>query len=90
MKLDWKNIDWGALRASKVSMGSAVGILASIAALAGFTISGADQATIINDGMAVSSGVAAIGSLYSLWHRITAQPEGQTVIVPQKVQPPTT
>jgi hypothetical protein len=80
-KLDWKNIDFGNLAKSQVAIGSAVAILASLAAIAGFTLSPDDQSQLSN---IITSGLTLAGAVYALWHRVVAQPEHQTVIVPTK------
>jgi hypothetical protein len=81
MSLDWKNIDWGNLAKSQVAIGSAVAVLASLAAIAGHTLSPDDQSQLAN---VITSGLTLAGAVYALWHRLTAQSEHQTVIVPKK------
>lgn len=94
MKLDWKNIDWSALLHSQVAVGSIVAVISGAVAITGHVLP-PDQQTVITHGVTeVFQGLGEIATLYTLYHRVAAQPEGQTVIVPTKdttpIPPPTT
>jgi hypothetical protein len=97
-KLDWANINWSALAKSQVLIGHAVTLIAGTAAVAGFTLSPDVQSDLTNWLSIAAAFIAATGTLYSSFHRITAQPAQATVIVPAKVSasiaatpsPPTT
>lgn len=82
--LNWKNIDWDALRHSQVIIGSGVGILCSALALTGHVVDSGTQQQIVSAISDVAIGLAGLGSLVSFWKRLVAQPEHQTVIVPKK------
>ena len=90
MSLDWGNINWAALGASKVLIGNAVSIISLAAAITGHALPDSMQSQLtdlLTQGLAF---IAACGMLYSSWHRLVAQPENATVIIPKKPdQPPT-
>jgi hypothetical protein len=93
MKMDWRKIDWEALAKSQVMICHAVTLLAGAASVAGFTLSPDQQSTLTNWLSIVAALIAATGTLYSSFHRITAQPDGATIIVPAKApsqNPPST
>lgn len=86
-KLDWGNIDWSALLKSQVARGAFIAILTSALSLAGHTIPAGDQQTLVDNVTKICDGLAFFASLYTMHARVTAQPEGQSVIVPKKDQP---
>ena len=89
MALDWTKIDWSALIASKVVVGSAVTIIMGVAAVSGHAIPD-DQQSQLTDGLSqIAGGLSTLAGFWTLFHRVTAQPEGQTIIVPKK-NPPST
>lgn len=88
MKLDWKNTDWAALLRSQVAIGAFITIFTSGLALAGHTIPAEGQQTLVDNVTKICDGLAFFAGLYTMHARVTAQPEGQTVIVPKK-DPPT-
>lgn len=82
--LDWKNVDWTALLKSQVVLGSAVTIITGLMALGGHSIP-ADQQTELTQTLSkVLDGLSALAGVWTMFHRVTAQPEGQTTIVPKK------
>ena len=89
MKLDWKNIDWAALAGSKVIIGNIVTIISTIVAVTGHSLPDNMQSQLtdlITQGFTL---LATFSALYSTYHRVTAQPENATIIVPTKnPQPP--
>lgn len=93
MKLDWSNVDWSALLKSQVVVGSFVTIITGVASVAGHALP-IDQQTQLTEGITqIAGGLSVLAGLYTMFHRVTAQPEGQTVIVPKKdplVLPPQT
>jgi hypothetical protein len=91
-KLDWSNINWSALAKSQVLIGHAVTLIAGAGAVAGFTLSPDVQSDLTNWLSIAAALIAATGTLYSSFHRITAQPANATIIVPAKTSPtpPTT
>lgn len=88
MKLDWKNIDWSALLHSQVAIGAIVAVISGAVAITGHNLPDDMQSTITNGVTQVFQGLGEIATLYALYHRVSAQPEGQTVIVPKKDPPP--
>jgi hypothetical protein len=89
MKHDWGNINWAALGASKVLIGNIVSFISIAAAFSGHALPESMQSQLtdlITQGFAL---VAGAGLLYSSYHRLTAQAESATTIVPQK-NPPST
>jgi pyridoxine/pyridoxamine 5'-phosphate oxidase len=89
MKLDWRNIDWSALAKSQVLIGHGVTLVAGAAAVAGFTLSPDRQSNLTNWLSMAAAFVAATGTLYSSFHRITAQAADATIIIPKKPTTPT-
>ena len=89
-KMDWKNIDWSALFKSQVAIGAFVTIITSALSLAGHTISAGDQQVLVDNVTKICDGLAFFAGLYTMHARVTAQPEGQTVIVPKKDSQPQT
>lgn len=86
-KLDWRNIDFSALLKSQVVIGSAVTIISGLAAISGHAIP-SDQQSQLTDGISqLGAGLATLAGMYTLFHRVVAQPEGQTTIVPKKPPP---
>lgn len=88
MKLDWKNIDYSALLKSQVVIGSVVTIITGIAAVGGQVLPPAMQSQLTDGITQIASGLSVLSGIYTMWHRVSAQPEGQTVIIPKKDQPP--
>lgn len=84
MALDFKNIDFSALAKSQVVIGSSVVVLSSVAAIVGYTLTPADQGQLTT---LITALLTLIGGAYAFWKRVSAQPEHQTVIIPQKDQP---
>lgn len=87
-KLDWKNIDWAALLKSQVVLGSFVTIITGAMALGGHSIPTDQQTELTQTISKILDAVSALAGMYTMFHRVTAQPEGQTTIVPKK-DPPT-
>lgn len=87
MPLDWKNIDWSAFLRSHVVWGSLVTIIASIAAIAGHSIDPGTQQVLIDNLTKAADALAIVAGAWTLKSRVTAQPEGQTVIIPKKEEP---
>lgn len=84
MNIDWKNTDWGALLHSQVAMGSIVAIISGAIAITGHALP-ADQQTAITNGVTqIFQGLGELATVYALFHRVTAQPENASVIVPKK------
>lgn len=86
-KLDWKNIDWSALLKSQVVLGSTVTIITAAMALGGHSIPAAEQTALTQSVSDILNGISALAGIWTLFHRVTAQPDGQTVIVPKKDPP---
>lgn len=89
MSYDWKNVDWSALLKSQVVVGSLVTILTSLAAIAGHDLPASMQSQLTDSLTQLFQALSVLAGLYTAFHRVTAQPEGQTVILPKKDQPPT-
>jgi hypothetical protein len=84
MSLDWKNIDFSALLKSQVVLGSAVTIITGLMAVGGHSIPD-DQKSQLTEGLSqILNGISALAGIYTLFHRVVAQPDGQTTIVPKK------
>jgi hypothetical protein len=89
MKHDWTQINWAALGASKVLIGNIVSFISIAAAFSGHALPDSMQSQLtdlITQGFALVAGVAL---LYSSYHRLTAQAECATTIVPTKTSPST-
>jgi hypothetical protein len=86
VKLDWKNIDWGALAGSKVLIGNAVTLIAGIAAITGHALPNSMQSQLTDLLTQAATLVATAGAFYSAYHRTVAQAEDATTIVPRKDQ----
>lgn len=84
MSLDWKNIDWSALLKSQVVVGSSVTIITGVLAIAGHDMPDAAKTQLTETLSQVLEALSALAGLYTMYHRVSAQPEGQTVIVPKK------
>lgn len=83
-KLDWSNIDWSALLKSQVVLGSAITIITGLMAFGGHSLPD-DQKTQLTEGLSqILNGISALAGVYTMFHRVTAQPEAQTVIIPKK------
>lgn len=89
MALDWKNMDWSALLHSQVVIGSVVTVITSICAIVGHALPPEMQTNLVNGLTQLFSALATLSGLYTAYHRVAAQPDGQTVIVPKKDQPQT-
>jgi hypothetical protein len=84
MKLDWKNIDWGALISSKIALGAIVTIITGAAAIAGRAIP-YEQQSQLSDGLSqIAGGISTIAGIWTLYHRSVAQPETTATIIPKK------
>ncbi len=83
-QLDWKNINWSALLESQVFIGSTVTIITSVAAITGHALPVEMQTNLTNGLTQLASSLSVLAGLYTAYHRVTAQPEGQTVIIPKK------
>jgi len=89
MQHDWGNINWAALGASKVLIGNAVTFVSLAAAITGHALPESMQSQLtdlLTQGVTV---IAAAGVLYSSFHRMTAQAEDATTILPKKSTPST-
>lgn len=82
--LDWKNIDWGALLKSQVVLGTFVTIVTGLMGLGGHSLAPEQQTALTQNTAKILEAVSALAGFYTMFHRVTAQPEGQTVIVPKK------
>ena len=84
MKLDWKEINWSALFASQVVRGNIITIICTTAAVTGHALPDSMQSQLTDLVTQIFTLGATISAVYSTYHRVAAQPEGQTVIVPKK------
>jgi hypothetical protein len=89
-KLDWKNTDFSALLGSKVVIGNIVTIIATIAAVTGHELPAPMQSQLMDLITQLFTLLATVSAVYSTYHRVVAQPDSATTIVPKKPdQPPT-
>jgi fumarate reductase subunit D len=83
-KLDWTNVNWSALLGSKVVVGNIVTIIATTAAITGHNLPESMQSQLMDLITQLFTMMATLSAVYSTFHRISAQPEDATVIVPKK------
>lgn len=104
MPLDWKNLNWSQLAKSNVIRGNAVAIISGavlfVSVIGGKHVDPNSQQAItdgvnqVADGVVlIVNGVSALcvvaGAVWSTVHRMIAQPENVSTIVPKKpLSPP--
>lgn len=90
VKLDWKNVDWSALAGSKVAVGAIVAVITGAVSIGGHAVP-FDQQSQLSEGVSqILGGISTLAAVWALFHRVTAQPETATTIIPKKSdQPPT-
>lgn len=88
-KLDWANIDWAALLGSKVVISNIVTIIATAAAITGHNLPDSMQSQLMDLFTQLFALLATFSAVYSTYHRISAQAEDATTIIPKKTDTPT-
>jgi hypothetical protein len=84
MQLDWKNINWTALIKSQVVQGLLGAVVLWLAAHIGKSIPPDQQTKLVSDMSDFASDAIPLLIAYAGYHRVTAQPEHATIIVPKK------